>query len=172
MYTLHFLWLIRQQTRQNYEKSLIPMATRSWIIALGIQKIPKLLPYRRSKADTKVFCAISSRISDRENYNHPDTSGLGIKLCNLKPLCRSIITTHRSVRLSHINSWSVTNKIDSFHTELLDNEVDLCAVTETWIKPDDIDSVTHEMTLMGYKVLSFPRSNGRNGSGIALVHWD
>ena len=93
---------------------------------------------------TKVFHVISSRISDRENYNHPNISGLGIKLCNLKPLSRSIITTHRSVRLSNINSQSITNKIDSFHTELLDNEVDLCAVTETWIKPDDIDSVTHK----------------------------
>ena len=28
------------------------------------------------------------------------------------------------------------------------------------------------MAPMGYKVLSFPRSNGRNGGGIALVHQD
>ena len=86
--------------------------------------------------------------------------------------CRSIITTHRSVRLSHINSQSITNKTDSFHTELSDNEVDLCAVIETWIKPDDTDSVTPQMAPMGYKVLSFPRSNGRKGGGIALVHQD
>ena len=39
-------------------------------------------------------------------------------------------------------------------------------------KPDDIHSVTHEMAPMGYKVLSFPRLNGRKGGGIALVHED
>ena len=160
------------EARQNFEKSHIPMATRSWILALGICKIPKPLSYRRSKAGTKVFHAISSGISNRENNNHPNTSGLGIKLCNLKPLSRSIITTHRSVRLLDINSWSFTNKIDSFHTQLLHNEVDFCAVTETLIKPDDIDSVTHKVAPMGYKVLSFPRLNGRNDGGIVLVHWD
>ena len=48
--------------------------------------------------------------------------------------------------------------------------MDLCTETETWIKPDDIDSVTHEMAPMGYKVLSFPRLIGGNGGGTALVH--
>ena len=44
--------------------------------------------------------------------------------------------------------------------------------TETWIKQDDVDTVTKEVPPQGYKILSRPRSGGKTEGGVALVYRD
>ena len=50
--------------------------------------------------------------------------------------------------------------------------MDICRITETWIKQDDIEATTREIAPSGYKILSLPRSTGQQGGGIALVYLD
>ena len=79
---------------------------------------------------------------------------------------------HRLLILSHVNACSIANKIDHFQVEVCDNKVDICTITETWIRKDDIESITKEVPPIGYKIFSKPRTTGRNGGGLALVYKD
>ena len=45
----------------------------------------------------------------------------------------------------------------------------MCAITETWLKPDDVIH-PKEIVPLGYDILSKPRSDGRLGGGVALVY--
>ena len=79
---------------------------------------------------------------------------------------------HKFFHLSHVNARSVTNKVDQFQIEVLDRDIDACVITETWIKQDDIDTITNDIPLIGYKILSTPRPLGCIGGGLALVYKD
>ena len=76
---------------------------------------------------------------------------------------------HNHLCLAHVNAWSIRNKIGPFQHYLLDEKIDLCAITETWLKPDD---VVHpdEIVPPGYDILSKPRCDGRQGGGVALAY--
>ena len=64
------------------------------------------------------------------------------------------------------------NKVSQFQLEICDKNTDICAITETWIKQDDVDTVTKEVPPQGYKILSRSRSGGKTGGGVALVYRD
>ena len=78
----------------------------------------------------------------------------------------------RMVNNSHINAHSFTNKASQFQLEICDRNTDICAITETCIKQDDIDAMTKKVQLQGYKILSRPRSGGKTRGGLALVYSD
>jgi hypothetical protein len=67
-----------------------------------------------------------------------------------------------------INCQSVRNKTSCLTDHLIDNDIDLCVLTETWLKPGDSDQrIISDMTPPGYKLHHVPR-NGRGG-GIAVL---
>ena len=170
-YSSTFLRNIGQQAKSitNYSKFTIPYLMRSWIINLGIRKQPR--PYRRSKGGMNLFHKIHTRISDR-HYSLLNThSSRCPNPSILKPIPKAI-DKHRLLNLSHINAHSIANKIDQFQIEVCDNKVDLCAITEMWIKKDDIEAITKEVPPLGYKIFSKPRTTGKNGGGLALVYKD
>ena len=68
---------------------------------------------------------------------------------------------HRMVNISHVNAHSIINKVSQFQLEICDRNTDICAITETWIKQEDVDTVTKEVPPQGYKILSRPRSGGK-----------
>ena len=74
------------------------------------------------------------------------------------------------ISLSHINARSVCNKSLELQTYIIERSIDLCAITETWLRPDDRVSLA-DITPPGYKALSKPRQDGRGG-GTALIHKD
>ena len=76
------------------------------------------------------------------------------------------------VILSLINARSITPKIHQFQQELLEHHMDICGITETWIKQDDIEATTREIAPSGYKILSSLGSTGQQGGKIALVYHD
>ena len=78
----------------------------------------------------------------------------------------------RMVNISHVNACSITNKVSQFQLEICDRNTDICVITETWIKQDDIDAMTKEVPPQGYKILSKPRSGGRTRGCLALVYRD
>ena len=74
--------------------------------------------------------------------------------------------------LAHINTRSVVNKIQPFQQYIVDKTIDICAITETWIKKDDIDMVTREIPPPGYNILSQPCMDGRSGGGLGIIYKD
>ena len=141
-------------------------ANRSRIIALGIRKKPR--QYRSSRAGRSTVSHIHTIITNHEktkpNFNLNQT----VVLSNLLSIQLSK-ERHNHLCLAHVNAWSIRNKIGPFQHYLLDEKIDLCAITETWLKPDD---VVHpdEIVPPGYDILSKLRCDGRQGGGVALAY--
>ena len=76
---------------------------------------------------------------------------------------------HTYLSLAHVNAWSIRSKIGPFQHYLQDEKIDLCTVTETWLKPDNIIH-SKEITPPGYEILAQPRTDGRQGGGVAHVY--
>ena len=75
----------------------------------------------------------------------------------------------KPVHLATINTRSICNKINQFQHYLLENSIDVCAVMETWLKEDD-EYGLHEIPPLGFKIISKPRCDRRQGGGIALIY--
>ena len=141
--------------------------TRTKIISLGIRRAPR--PYRRSRAETKLFQSIHQRIMDHTlTSTNRVTRSIQLHLLRTLDKCNFIKT--KLVTLSVINARSITPKIHQFQQELLEQYMDICGITETWLKQDYIEATTREIAPSGYKILSLPRSTSQQGGGIALVY--
>ena len=68
-----------------------------------------------------------------------------------------------------VNARSLTNNtIDNLINILLkDEDIDVCCVTETWLKPGD-QAILADINLRGYEIVSSPREDKRGG-GIAFL---
>ena len=88
-----------------------------------------------------------------------------IQLLSIQPSKES----HNYLCLAHVNARSIRNKIGPFQHYLQDEKIDMCAITEIWLKPDDVIH-PEEIVPPGYDILSKPRSDGRLGGGVALVY--
>ena len=136
------------------------------IISLGIRKQKR--SYRWSRTGTNLFYKIHQWVTDRLRHvkNERITN---FTLLKQIPLTAEI---HKFFHLSHVNARLITNKVDQFWIEVLDRDIDACVITETWIKQDDNDTITSNIPLIGYKILSTPRPLGCIGGGLALVYKD
>ena len=68
----------------------------------------------------------------------------GINLENLQyPSIRVILPIPRAnaLTISHVNVRSIWNKILHFQQVVLEENIDICAITETWIKQDDESAI-------------------------------
>ena len=99
-------------------------------------------------------------------------SRLGIvssNLCNIKCTNWGLnFSKGNFLSLVQVNARSICNKIESFHQHISEQEVNICAITETWLRNED-DLATRQIPPEGYKVLSYVRQ-GRTRGGIVLVH--
>ena len=73
------------------------------------------------------------------------------------------------MHLVTINTRSICNKINQFQHYLLEKSIDVCAVTETWLKEND-EYGLHAIPPSGFKIISQPRCDGRQGGGTALIY--
>ena len=78
-------------------------------------------------------------------------------------LCKKII----DYRCTTVNCHLIVNKTSDFKVELKEHNLDVCALTETWIREGD-DTTIIELCLEGYSSVSIPRE-GRIGGGITIV---
>lgn len=68
-----------------------------------------------------------------------------------------------------LNAQSCKNKASEVSDFIMDNQIDVLAMTETWLAPGDRDRcIRSEVTPPGYDLLDVPRSKGRGG-GVALI---
>ena len=71
-----------------------------------------------------------------------------------------------------LNARSVKNKSDEIADLICENEIDICAITETWLSTTDGDKISiGNLTPVGYSLLHVPRAKGRGG-GVGIVYKD
>jgi hypothetical protein len=71
------------------------------------------------------------------------------------------------IRFASVNARSLKNKTAEFVDQKLGNNINICVVTETWLK--DIDSVSiAALSPLGYYFKSFPRQSDRKGVGTGV----
>ena len=107
------------------------------------------------------------RITSR---NNTQTSSRSICKDNLSYIkCNPALKQGNSVNLCLFNAQSARNKTLDIVDYIIDKQIELCLITESWLRSDD-SVVKGELTPDGYKlVCTQPREN-RNGGGIAVIH--
>ena len=108
-YSNNVLQAIRTSAKPEHALFNLLHDCRRKIILLGIWKQPIDHPYRRSRAGTKLFHKINSIISNHISQSKPKSS-----ICDKKLIFigyNGSSKTH-NLNLSHINAWSIVNKID------------------------------------------------------------
>ncbi|XP_024117635.1 uncharacterized protein LOC112139172 [Oryzias melastigma] len=105
----------------------------------------------------------------------------GVNLRNLRPLRReACVRTRRSrpagdsvgrLRVGLLNARSITNKTFYLNDSFSSEHLDFLCLTETW-QQETVHIHINELCPPDCSVLSTPRSSGRLGGGLALIHRD
>ncbi len=83
--------------------------------------------------------------------------------------CSSFNDSGRKLsQFCHLNAQSVKNKTHVIKDYLIEKDVQLCAITETWLKPQN-DLEIAEITPPGFKLDPLHRPHNKAG-GIAVIH--
>ena len=96
-----------------------------------------------------------------------------LPVCNANPPADQDTTNHdaASVNLCVLNPRSVRNKTHVLCDYIVDNDLDVFAITESWLSDDSNKhkkTIGH-LTLPGYDLFHVPRPN-RRGGGVAVIH--
>ena len=163
-----FLCSLSKPSNNNFDLYHLDRGVRAWAIALGIRKRPT--PYRRSKVGQKLFHwihSIHNRGLWKNNKDQKRQVGTYLVPVNI------ITDLTRPFCISHINARSICNKIESFQEHLLARMVDICAITETWLKKTDTNCMAHrEVPPEGYSIISHSRLDNRLGGGVMILYRD
>ena len=93
---------------------------------------------------------------------------------NIKIIETSTKRVHKSndtLKFCLLNPWSVCNKADEINDFIVDQGLDLLAITETWLSGDITDNpIISALSPAGYSVLQNPRKT--RGGGTAVVYRD
>lgn len=100
------------------------------------------------------------------------STGYTVDLDNLRPLpLEKKAFKAPGIHLVLMNAQSVRNKTLLINEYVRDDNIDLLAITETWLKKDGDAALINELVPEGYTLISVPRNRGRGG-GIGLLHRD
>ena len=81
-------------------------------------------------------------------------------------------STHRKlINIATLNAQSLRNKSADVIQHMIDERIDICVITETWLNENGDDKTIAEITQQGFCFDSIPRLD-RNGGGIALLYRD
>jgi hypothetical protein len=69
-----------------------------------------------------------------------------------------------------LNAQSVKNKALSISGLITDRDIDILALTETWLGTAFDQQVLCELVPSGYTVVNVPRLGNKRGGGVALIH--
>ena len=159
-------WIQDQsKLKENHTFFSLEPETRGNIISLGTAAQPRL--YRGSKGGKHLFHRIHSIVSNWGQHVH--TPGCGTDKRNFALPNKEFITeTQSSIHCAMVNCWSIVNKTQTIQMEIATHNIDLCALTETWIKQE------HNTTILAccppnYKAFSMPRPN-KTSTGIAIIY--
>ena len=125
--------------------------------------------YRTSRAGRTLLHQIESLTSRDKTRKVKETTS-GINRNNLIEVTKEAIST-KYLDIAHVNVRSIRNKTPQFQLEISTQGIDICAITETWLKPPDEETIPlQQITPPGYNIISYPRSNGKTGGGLAVIY--
>ena len=83
----------------------------------------------------------------------------------------SLVNPRSILNFAGFNSRFVRNKIESIIDHVVENDIGLCTVTETWL--NDVDSVSiAQLSVAGYSFKNFPRQSHNRGGGTGILFRD
>ena len=70
-----------------------------------------------------------------------------------------------------MNARSVANKLDYVFDHIITNNVDIVALTETWLSNEEVNNrrVVMECSTHGFMLHHVPRNSGRTGGGVGVL---
>src|SRR5579863_5897771 len=83
----------------------------------------------------------------------------------------NIITLKNRLNYGVLNARSINNKTDAVVDFILEHELDILGITETWLQADD-NFTANSVVPSGYSIISNPRLNKRGGGVAAIVKND
>ena len=163
-YSTNFLKDIRKRAKTDHHNFTLQVTNRSWIIALCICKCHASRPYRMSRAGSTLFQKIHSHIMHRERMHNSQPGIVPSNLCNIKCTNWGLDSSNGNfLNLAQVNARSICNKIESFHQHISEQEVDICAITKTWLRNED-DLATRQIPL---RVIKSYHTRNRAELGVA-----
>ena len=163
-YSANYLRSIRKLAHHTLNFSLFTLNTslRSKVTALGIRRNCQENPYRRSRGGQKLFHQIYTLLTNSRHQQHTGNlnSPFTINRANLRiiHLVNAIPWKTKNLQCATINCRSIVNKSADLKVEISNNNIDLCTLTETWIREDD-NITPLGICPLGYKSISIPRQN-------------
>ena len=167
-YNLDMLCEIGQcaKSKANYHLFSLKYELRMRIIGLDIRKRVRL--YRSSRAGKRLHYRISPLVNKPRLYRPRNRILAQRNYVKLTPTVNMQCKKTFDCRCGTVNCCSIVNKTSDFKVELTDHKLDICALTETWIREDDVTTAV-QLCPEGYSAVSIPRE-GRIGRGIAIVY--
>ena len=105
-----------------------------------------------------------TRITNWNAFNNENIIKIQCKTVQLLPTNKEQHNIHYGL----VNCRSIVNKTQAIQNEIGNCKLDICALMETWIKPED--NITHiAISPPGYKAISIQRTN-KTGGGMAIIH--
>ena len=161
--------------KSNYIYFSLPQPVKAWVIVLGISK--HLRPYMQSRGGKHLFHRITTLANKITKMSHLKGLHQNINYGNLWIIeCQQLNNGLRSglsitfdCHCAVVNCRSVGNKINDIKHEIYNHNLDLCALTEMWIKEDENNTISNCLCPSGYNTISIPCIN-RTGGGIALIY--
>ena len=111
-----------------------------------------------------------SSIQVYSSTNYPlEPSYGGVNTYNLIEVPKGS-ANQQTMSIFSVNVQSAKNKTDVISELIVENNIDILALTETWLSAGDRDKVTRgSLTPPGYSLVDAPRT-GRRGGGVAIIY--
>ena len=149
----------------------LPSSVYATICRLGINVS---VPTRRGKrGGQRKQRAINTHItprSDETTRNKPCAIQRYTNLVHVD-LHNGATTPETNISVAVINARSVRNKTTTITECITDHNIDILAITETWLKKNSDKPIIAAMTPSGYSFVNAPRASGRGG-GVGVIHRD
>ena len=107
----------------------------------------------------------SSSVDGTQNIAIPNCSQLKNRIL------RHSVNKEQDLKVYYTNSRSLGNKMNELRALVGTEEVDIIAVTETWMKLDNKHFKT-EYNINGYNLYNTDRTSGSKGGGVAVCDRD
>lgn len=149
-------------------------------------------PYRRCRAGKRVrerasksFLSISKidnlprqdsasylhKLKSKVDHSTITNHNFAVNHQNLRTLPRTnkILQPSKCIKFANVNPRSVKNKTADIVDHVIGNNIDVCVITETWMKERDTVASTG-LSVNGYCFKHVPRQSDRQGGGTGLLY--
>ena len=112
--------------------------------------------------------AIGNRDTNQKSKNSR-TANL-LNLCIISPTSREVAKqSDTSLSICCLNAQSVNNKVLSIVDYVIEKDIDVLGITETWLRTPANNQVLTDLEPAGYKLEHVPRPGSKQGGGVAIL---